>query len=747
MELRDFAESVLFARTLEEKLQSPGTLTDERPGTALPTPEAPGRPDGLTFKRSGTGSGNEFPPDHRLHDDRERGRLLHFFCNHELLATELMALVLLRFTDAPPAFRRGVAQTLKDEQEHTRMYLRRMRECGIEFGELPVSGYFWRMVSPMASPLDFVTSLSLTFEQANLDFCRHFAGRFIEAGDGETAQLLDGIYRDEIAHVAHGLKWFRRWKDPRDSDWEAFCRQLRFPLSPTRARGIGFNTDGRRAAGLDSGFIAHLNVHSASKGRTPGIFVFNPFAEEFLGRGPGFVPAGPAAQLARDLTNLPQFLARQDDVVLVERASSVAFLSTIKEAGFALPEFVVLERGRLRPGDPLLERKIGSLRPWAWSPDSAELLAPLHSRLTSGAQANPVLFNPLRADLYSKAWSAAFLREFLGDLEDITEEIAPGASRDDWLCPEDAVGSVVRTVEEVQQCRDRLRNKGYPRIVIKEPFGLAGRNVLRLSDTEPTEAQGSWLRRALTLGRGVVIEPWLDRVVDFSVQMELGPQGLRLIGFTGLLNDDAGRFRANWAGPKHHRKPPEEVLRALPEPGILNGRIGRLYAALAERLEPSLRSLGHSGPLGVDAFVYRGADGRCRLKPIVEINPRFTMGRVTLEILRQAAPGCSGVFRLIPRTTVKAAGCPGFAEYAQQLAQQFPVVLAGEPIPRVRSGVLCLNDPSQAESVLAIAHIGPRSPADSLLPGIQGIPPKTQKDEQPASDARSQLSRVNRPGE
>ena len=43
--------------------------------------------------------------------------------------------------------------------------------------------------------------------------------------------------------------------------------------------------------------------------------------------------------------------------------------------------------------------------------------------------------------------------------------------------------------------------------------------------------------------------------------------------------------------------------------------------------------------------------------------------------------------------------------------------------------------------MLAIAHIGPRSPADSLLPGIQGIPPKTQKDEQPASDARSQLSR------
>lgn len=718
MELRDFAESVLFARTLEEKLQSPGTLTDEQPGIVLPTPEAPGRPDGLAFKRSGTGSGTGFPPDHRLHDQRERGRLLHFFCNHELLATELMALVLLRFPDAPPAFRRGVAQTLKDEQEHTRLYLRRMRECGIEFGELPVSGYFWRMVSPMASPLDFVTSLSLTFEQANLDFCRHFAGRFTEAGDSETAQLLDGIYRDEIAHVAHGLKWFRRWKDPQDSDWDAFCRQLRFPLSPTRARGIGFNADGRRAAGLDPQFIAHLNVHSASKGRTPGVFVFNPFAEEFIGKGPGFVAAGPAAQLARDLTNLPQFLARQDDVVLVERTPSVEFLANLKAAGFSLPEFVPLERGRIRPGDSLLERKIGSLRPWAWSPDSVQLLSPLWANISGPSPEVSGRFTPARPELYSKAWSARFLAEFLGELDAVAQELSPGDPPAEWLCPPEVVGSVASTESDVHHLRETLRQQGYPRVVIKEPFGLAGRNVLRLADSAPTEAQARWLRRALASGHGVVVEPWLDRVLDFSVQMELDPRGLRRVGFTGLLNDEAGRFRANWAGPKHHRKPPDEVLRFLPEPGARNGRIGRLYERLAERLEPRLRSLGHTGPLGVDAFLYRNADGRCRLKPVVEINPRYTMGRVTLEVLRQAAPGCSGVFRLVPAAAARAAGCQGFPAYAQLLAEQFPLRLAGEPIPRIRSGVLCLNDPTQAESVLAVAQIGPRSPWEMGLPGI-----------------------------
>src|SRR6266581_9091867 len=254
MELRDFAESILFGNTLEEKLSVPGAITDDRPGIPRTAPEAPGRPTELRFKMRGQGKG-EFPGLHRLDDPRERGRLLHFFANHELLATELMALVLLRFPEAPAAFRRGVLRTLKDEQDHTRLYLQRMRECGLQFGDLPVSGYFWRTVSTMENPMDYVASLSLTFEQANLDFCRHFARGFQAVGDEATAGLLDRIYRDEIGHVAYGLKWFRRWKNPDQSDWEAFCRQLKFPLSPQRAKGFSLNIEGRRAAGLDPAFI------------------------------------------------------------------------------------------------------------------------------------------------------------------------------------------------------------------------------------------------------------------------------------------------------------------------------------------------------------------------------------------------------------------------------------------------------------------------------------------------------------
>lgn len=714
MELRDLAERILFATSLEEKLALPelGSITDEHPGHALVAPPAPGRPANLRFKPSGTGRG-EFPGCRHLERPAERGRLLHFFANHELLATELMALVLLRFPDAPPSFRRGVLQTLRDEQDHTRLYVQRMEESGVTFGELPVSGYFWRAISGMESPIDYVAGLSLTFEQANLDFCRHFAGAFHQIGDAQTSTLLQGIYRDEIAHVAYGLKWFRRWKNPDESDWEAFCRQLKFPLSPQRAKGFSLNVQGRREAGLDTEFIAELDVFSQSKGRTPVVHYFNPFAEGFLARGRGFTPVKAQAQLLTDLAHLPQFLCRQDDLVLVPERPPVEFLSRLKQAGFTLPEFVAFQPPR--PGDGslpkvaalLVGRKLGGLRPWAWGPDSQEVLAPLFAQVTDDRRSATDCFNPGIASLYSKTWSADFLRRTLTDL---------AARSPIPLCALEEVGVEVRDPASALNLIAHLREQGVARVVAKEALGLAGQNALRLWEPEVLENQRRWLERATDGGRSIVIEPWLARVHDFSVQWEMEATGLRRCGFTTLVNDLRGQYQANWAAPQFERRPPASVAEAFPEVRHAAGAIEELYGQLAHRLEPALRALGYRGPVGVDAFVYRADDGRFRLKPIVELNPRFTMGRLTLELMRQVAPGSYGVFRLVNASMLRAQGGASFTDFARQLTERHPLHLAGAPVPRIVEGVVCLNEPRLAQACLAVFQVSRGRPlADHLI--------------------------------
>jgi uncharacterized ferritin-like protein (DUF455 family) len=689
MELRQLAEQVLFATTLEEKLRCPANISDERPGVPLVTPSAPNRPVELCFKPRGAGQG-EFPGLHRLEDERERGRLLHFFANHELLATELMALVLLKFPEAPAAFRRGVLQTLRDEQEHARLYLQRMKECGIQFGELPVSGYFWRAISGMESPMDFVAGLSLTFEQANLDFAQHFSRGFAKVGDAATAQLLERIHRDEIAHVAHGLKWFRRWKNPDESDWAAFSRHLKFPLSPQRAKGLTLNIEGRRAAGLDASFIDELNVYSQSKGRTPSVFVFNPFAEAYIARGKSFTPVKHQAQLARDLANLPQFLCRQDDIVLIESRPSVEFLSGIKQAGFPLPEFVEVKKVQ-----SLTQRKIGGLCPWAWGPDSVELFAPLFPSLTSQNRSASGYFNDEIARLYSKAWSAKILKKVM----------EMRGTEEDWLCTEHEVGLPVDSLAKALDAIAAIRARGHHKAVVKEALGLAGHNAIRLWEPEISEAQRRWMENATEKGRQLVVEPWLERVQDFSVQLEMTDRGLQLRGYTGLINDRRGQFQANYAAPNYDRRIPAEVTKCFRKPADIVARLHYLYEQIFSLLEVELRRAGFLGPIGIDAFVYRTSQGECRLKPIVEINPRYTMGRLTVELMKHTAPGSCGMFRIESRVTLKNEGFESFATYAAALRKEHPLRLEGEPVPRIREGALCLNDPIQAQACLAAFRV------------------------------------------
>jgi uncharacterized ferritin-like protein (DUF455 family) len=704
MELREFALRVLFSRTLDEKLETPLALTDENPGPPIAAPEVPERPSELRFKPQHSGKSN-LPRAHCLDQTGERGRLLHFFANHELLATELMALVILRFPEAPLAFRRAVQQTLKDEQEHTRWYLRRMQECGVTFGEQPVSGYFWRAISGMESPLDYVAGLSLTFEQANLDFTRSFARAFAQAGDAESARLLERIYHDEIGHVACGLKWFRKWKAPNQSDWDAYCDTLKFPLSAQRAKGPEFNVEGRLAAGLEQQFVDELNVYAQSKGRTPGVFVFNPFTEGYIAQGQSFTPNKHQQLLQRDLENLPQFLCRQDDVVLVGRRPSAAFLSGLKESGFTLPEFVELRASRIDPGC-LAGRKLGAFRPWAWGPDSIELLRPLFANARADRQETGDYYDEDKAQLYSKEWSAAFLREFLGQVG--------VSSAQSWVCSEQEVGVAVGTLAEAMTQIDAIRRRGCHKIIIKEALGVAGHNAIRLLEPELLETQRRWISRAIETGRRLVIEPWLERKVDFSVQLEMQTSGLNLIGYAGLSNDWKGQYQGNWAGPGFHRHICVDLPRLFPTvPGISN-QVMELYKKAFRLLEGKLRKSGYLGPVGIDAFVYETPEGECRLKPIVEINPRYTMGRLTLELMKQVAPGSSGSFRLINRRILKTEGFNDIASWAKSSCERFPVRREGAPVARIREGLVCLNDPEEAQVCLAVFQ-ATRSPvAESL---------------------------------
>lgn len=691
MQLREFAEQVLFSSSLESKLRTPSDISDDHPGPGILTPPLPGRPPNLRFLKGR--STFEFPSVSRLEKEEIRGQLLHFFANHELLATELMALALLRFPNAPKAFRKGLLQTLKDEQEHTRIYMERMKQLGVEFGQFPVTGFFWRSVSNMATPLDYVTHLSLTFEQANLDYSKWYSTQFGILGDSQTEQILDRIYRDEIGHVGYGLKWFRRWKDPSLSDWEAFERHLVFPLSPSRAKGAPFNPEARKRAGLNSRFIDELFVYSKSKGKLPTIYLFNPFAEYAIAQGNSFTPNKIQKALARDLANLPQFLCRQDDVVLTENKPDTSFLSTLKRASIDLPEFQELDAGILLPNNELLSRKIDTLRPWAWSPEAIKILRPLIPKLSQKTMPTGADWETLIKPLFSKAWSADRLREYLAQ-----------SKENEWLCPDDHVGIQVNSYHDAMTAIGKIRKKGHTRVAAKALFGMAGGNFRRLWESEISSAQERWIRKTLNCDGALIIEPWLDRVLDFSFQYEISASGMRFLGFVRTRNDHRGQYQGSVFAPNFTYRFDPDLATFVSGSG--SNRLKRLSEDIATFLEPKLARSRFVGPLGIDAFVYLDENRNLRMKPIVEINPRFTMGRLLLELKRQICSGRLAALHLLSKRSLGSKELRPFDSIARQLESKFPVELKGHPKPRITSGALSLNDPSSAQSCLAVFQVG-----------------------------------------
>lgn len=674
MNLTEFAEQVVFGTTLEEKLQTPGKLTDEvRCGPSVESLSTPGRSADLAMQY-GAGGNAQPPSDDSLEKEQSRGQLLHFLANHELLATELMALVLLKFPDAPDAFRQGVLATLKEEQAHTKMYLSRMQECGIEFGSFPLSGQFWRIVEPMQSPLDFVSRLSLTFEQANLDYSLHFAQVFERIDDRKTAAVLRKIYEDEIGHVQHGLHWFRQWKNPEQSDWEAYRQSLEFPMSPQRGRGPrgAFNREGRRQAGLSEAFIDAIEVFRQSRGRAPTVWWFDPSAEAEL--------AGPISekdeallqQLAADLELVMLAMAKQDDVLLVHRKPSREFCKQLLDVGFDLPEFLAFDEREI-----LAERKLHAFSPWAWTPRALKVAEPLNGAAHECAPA----WQPESSELFRKTWAAERLGTWLGD------------EPFDCSTSSDCVGIAVHTLADVQQALVEFERRGYETALYKQDLSASGRGQRRLSCRDPLdETDLAWLHAML--GQGGIVEPELARVLDLSCLWHMPRDGRapRYLGWTRQLVTGGRRFAGTRLG-NALRDCESEIKEFLLADRCR--RVTQLVEWLESRLAGELLARHFTGYFGVDALVCRDADGRLRIKPLVELNPRMTMGHVALNLEKRLAPGVDGEFRILT-----------IAEWETLCEQVAEIPRKQSRDGHLQSGILPLSELEECSKLVPILAVG-----------------------------------------
>lgn len=155
--------------------------------------------------------------------------------------------------------------------------------------------------------------------------------------------------------------------------------------------------------------------------------------------------------------------------------------------------------------------------------------------------------------------------------------------------------------------------------IVKAAYSAAGRDRLR-----PGQDAARFFARH---GRGV-LEPWVTRLADFGVVGEVGEGGqVVLRGLHGLLVDPLGRFR----GIELRVGRPGEA------PGLAPNEADRLTAAL-HHAGTALSAEGYRGPFGLDAFRYLDSAGCEAFHPWVELNPRWSFGRVARALVDRFAP-------------------------------------------------------------------------------------------------------------
>ncbi len=258
MELRAFAERILLLPSIEAKLEPlDGPMEDQESRLAVRI-ESPARPANLLFAAPRTTP--SMPHALALGDEYKRAVAHHIMANHELQALEVMAWVLLAFPEAPAEFRAGLSRVMADEQRHTRMHMERASRLGLEFGQLPVNCYIWKQTRSFETLLDYIAVLPLVFEARNLDHTLELEAAFQAVGDPRSAALMRRIHEDEIEHVAFGLHWLRTLKMPSQTEWEAYCAHLKWPMSPSKAFGEIFQSDARKRSGMTEAFISQFDL-------------------------------------------------------------------------------------------------------------------------------------------------------------------------------------------------------------------------------------------------------------------------------------------------------------------------------------------------------------------------------------------------------------------------------------------------------------------------------------------------------
>jgi hypothetical protein len=307
--------------------------------------------------------------------------------------------------------------------------------------------------------------------------------------------------------------------------------------------------------------------------------------------------------MTADLSLLPLWYGDTGDYVLVDKTTEATqFLSSLPSS--LLPP--VMPVSLSEPAHRIAETGDRvEAAPWGLSPQSARLFESLRKQITTLAT---LPFQETHIRLTGRRTAAECLHRVRTLLPEMQAPALP------CFCT---------TPDEIRHFMAAY----HPPFLLKMPYSCSGRGLYRLTKNELDEPALRWIGGALKRQNEVSIEQALDKVCDFAMEFISDGNGQTdYVGLSVFNTQPKGAFDSCLLGSP-------DFLESKLLSCVSDTLLWEVRKAVATALTETFGSL-YKGYLGVDMLIYRHA-GTFAVHPVVEVNLRYTMGLVALQLSRR----------------------------------------------------------------------------------------------------------------
>lgn len=353
------------------------------------------------------------------------------------------------------------------------------------------------------------------------------------------------------------------------------------------------------------------------------IYLFNPTCEMAIANDTAsYMPPARLRKFESDIAPLMGLAGSSNDTLISDDETEVSeFYNLMGGMGIDLPKVC-----NIKEVESWSRVEIGMLSPWGWSRAAHRVLSPLKKFCSSTFSKSPVAtWEVAHREFYSRRTSVLFLQEFREMAKTLNYISIPYTP------------VIIKSVKDVQKW---IAENRIP-FVFKTPWSSSGRGLYPVLSEQFASKSEVWVRSRLRQQKELIVEPWLNKVQDLSFQFYIYPDGM--IDFLGVNYFKAGtegNFEREYIGSPQGDKH-RDVLKSLPlnwESETKDMLLKTLYSQAIEQY--------YCGPIGVDGIIFQEKQGNIKVHPCIEINFRYTMGLLNLELRKKIHPDAIGSWEI-----------------------------------------------------------------------------------------------------